>query len=90
MQRQFIVVGSDAKWARSVHMGYDPKHEATLINPFVLYEDLRGAFRQFVTDLEGDRALLQGFLLVWASSPFGRPLLSSDWKKFKHLVDNRQ
>lgn len=90
MQGRYIVVGSNTRWARSLHMRYDPKHKATLVNPFALYEDIRTAFGAYVNDLERDPDLLQRFLTVWASSPFERPQLSSDWNKFKHLVERRE
>lgn len=87
MGRRYIVVGSPARWAQSLHMKYDARHRATLINPSALYDDIRAAFTQYVDDLDSDRDLLARFLAVWSSSPFERPQLSSDWNKFKHLVD---
>lgn len=87
MHRQFVVVGSQAPWAQSLHMCWDPKHKATLVNPFALYKDVRRGFGQFVSDLEQDKGLSRRFALVWSSTPFERPQLSSDWNKFKHMVD---
>ncbi len=86
MDRRYIVIGSQAKWALDLHMMYDAKHRATLINPHALYDDVRAVFRQYMNDLESDTDMLKRFLTVWSSTPFERPQLSSDWNKFKHLA----
>jgi hypothetical protein len=52
MEREYLILGSSAPWARKLHMVYDPKHRATIINPFALYSDVRKTFRAFVKDIE--------------------------------------
>lgn len=85
MNRRYVVVGSGALWARRLHMQYDAKHRATLINPFAFYGDIRTAFRQYIADLDADPTVFEKFVAVWSESSFERPQLSSDWNKFKHL-----
>jgi hypothetical protein len=85
MERKYLILGSPAPWARKLHMVYDPKHRATIINPFTLYSDVREAFRTFVKDLEQSRELRLRFLKVWKASPFEKQQLSSD--KFDHLEE---
>ena len=87
MQRQYVVVGSRAPWAQSLHMRWDSKHRATLVNPFALYEDVREGFNEYTRDLEVDIELRRRFTKVWSSTGFERPQLPSNWNKFKHMVD---
>ena len=86
MGGQYIVVGSNADWSRSLHMRYDPRHQATIINPHVLYGDLREAFGRFIADLRASAAVRSKLAAVWKATPFDRPQLSSDLNKFKHLL----
>lgn len=83
MERKYLILGSAALWARKLHMAYDPKHKATIVNPYALYSDVRKVFRALVTDLEQSRELRLRFLKVWKASPFEKQQLSSD--KFDHL-----
>ena len=84
MENQFLVVGSRSRWARDLHLRYDPKHKATLVVPWSLYQDIRQAFSQYLHDLELGGEILERFLAVYTSSGFRRPQLSSD--KFRYLT----
>lgn len=86
MQHQYLVVGSKASWAQSLHMMYDSKHRATVVNPFALYTDVKHAFEEYLADLEIGGVVFNQFRRVWASSTFERPQISSDWNKFKAMV----
>lgn len=83
MEREYLILGSPAPWARRLHMVYDPKHRATIVNPFALYSDVRKTFRAFANDIEEHGELKQRFLRVWKASPFEKQQLSSD--KFDYL-----
>ena len=86
MENQFLVVGSKARWARALHLSYDPRHKATLVVPTSLYQDIQRAFRQYIRDLERGGEILERFLAVYKSSGFNRPQMSSD--KFKYLTSH--
>lgn len=83
MEREYLILGSPAPWARKLNMVYDAKHRTTIVNPFALYSDVREAFRAFVKDIEEHGELKQRFLRVWKASPFEKQQLSSD--KFDYL-----
>ena len=65
---------------------YDVEHKAIVVNPFALYENLKGVFNDYMADLENGGIALSRFRQVWTEDSFERPQISSDWNKFKSMV----
>lgn len=78
MQDKYLVVGSKAPWAQSLHMTKDTKHRTTVVNPFALYKDLKRVFNDYMADLENGGKELSQFRQVWTKASFERPQMSSD------------
>jgi hypothetical protein len=85
MEREYLILGSPAPWARKLNMVHDPKHKTTIVNPFAVYSDVRRAFRAFVSEIGEHVEVKRRFLRVWKASPFEKQQLSSD--KFYYLKE---
>ena len=83
MEGKYLLISSDAKWARNLNMQYDDKHRTIIINPYRLKEDLDKAFKKYIEDLESDKELRKRVTTVYKKYPLtGQSMKIS---KFKYL-----
>lgn len=84
MEGKYLIINSNAKWALKIHLKYDPKHGAWILNPHSLSRDLNTAFKNYLKDLESDKNLREKLNFVYGKKPIRRQYLKTP--KFKHLV----
>jgi hypothetical protein len=84
MEGKYLIINSDADWARKIHLKYDSKHKAWILNPYSLFRDLKEAFQKYLVDLEENRELRKKLDLVYGQKPIRRQYLKTP--KFKYLV----
>lgn len=84
MEGKYLIINSDAKWALKIHLKYDPKHKAWILNPHSLLRDLNVAFKDYLNDLESDKNLRKKLDFVYGKKPIRQRYLKTP--KFKYLI----
>ena len=84
MEGEYLIINSNAEWAKKINMKYDPKHKAWVLNPFSLRNDLLTAYQQYLKDLASDKELRKKLDSVYGKKPIRRQYLKTP--KFKYLV----
>lgn len=69
LDRKYILLNSNAMWAKKLNMKISPKHKMSIINPWQLRTDLRKAWKQFTEDLKKDKALRVKIRKVYKQYP---------------------
>lgn len=84
MEGEYLIINSNATWALKIHMKYDPKHKAWILNPFALLRDLEAVFKQYLVDLTNDKELRRKLDYVYGRKPIRQQYLKTP--KFKYLI----
>lgn len=87
MEGEYLIINSDAEWAKKLNMKYDPKHKAYILNPFSLKTDLMTAYRKYLNDLDSDKILRKKLDNIYGKKPIRRQYLKIP--KFRYLVKEK-
>ena len=81
MENHYAILCRNEPWAKNMHLKEDTKSGTTIINPFVLFDDVNTAFKKFITDVRRDMSLQKLFFRVHRVLPLTQQQIS--WRKVK-------
>lgn len=72
MENYFIILCSNEKWTHSLHFQKAEGLKRTIINPFILLEQLKIAHSSFIKKLYSDDLILDGFIKAYKLRPLAK------------------
>ena len=83
MEEKYLILCNESSWAIDAHMLKDPRSRKIIINPHVLFRDLKSAFNKYAVQIRDEDSISKLFHIVHRKLPLKKQQTS--WRKLKHM-----